>query len=188
MSVFTLAHGTAGSRWELNSMDAQQVRSRSLVFISVKVTLLNRVIFERLRKRSYYKVRLCSHHTGYLYTCIPFVPTRKLSCIEWTAEQNWIRSFTHFKHRAGVVDRGGQSSLLNMYFHLSGSSPPFTLFQSVTQNLSNIWHSICEIGVASRSFAPSQKFRRNHRSCVWTEALSGMKWIQYVHSLRQKRH
>ena len=42
---------------------------------------------------------------------------------------------THFKHRAGVVDRGGQSSLQNIYFHLSGSSPPFTLHQSVTQSL-----------------------------------------------------
>ena len=44
-------------------------------------------------------------------------------------------------------------------------------------NLSDTWLSTLEIGAARRSFPPLQKSRRNHRSYVWTEALSGMAFV-----------
>ena len=42
-----------------------------------------------------------------------------------------------------------------------------------------VWHKTCPICHATsrparRSFAPPQKSRRNHRSCVWTEDLPGV--------------
>ena len=52
----------------------------------------------------------------------------------------------------------------------------FTLHQSVAQNLSDMKRSTFEM--ARRSFAPFQKSRQNHRSCLWTEALSGMISVQ----------
>ena len=39
--------------------------------------------------------------------------------------------------------------------------------------LSDMWPSTLKISAVC-SFAPLQKLRQNHRSCVWTEALSGM--------------
>ena len=44
-------------------------------------------------------------------------------------------------------------------------------------NLSDTWLSTLEIGAARRSFPPLQKWRQNHRSYVWTEALSGKAFV-----------
>ena len=59
---------------------------------------------------------------------------------------------------------------LNIYFLRSGSSPL-------------VWHRlypICDAPLsrsALHSFARLQKSRRNHRSCVWTEALSSIVFV-----------
>ena len=69
-----------------------------------------------------------------------------------------------------------QSSLLNNnYLSLSWfqSSQRSKNVFTLAQNLSDMWLSTLENGAARRCFAPSQKWRRNHRSCGWIEALSG---------------
>jgi len=45
------------------------------------------------------------------------------------------------------------------------------------EHLSDMWLSSLEIGTARRGYASLQKSRRNHRSYVWTEALSGMVFV-----------
>ena len=78
-----------------------------------------------------------------------------------------------------------QSSLLNIYFRLSGFQSSLLLIH-FWYSLSNcfycskVWHrtySISEAPLwrsARRSSAPLQKLHRNHRSYVWTESLYGM--------------
>ena len=79
-----------------------------------------------------------------------------------------------------------QSSLLNIYFRLSGLQPSLLLIHfrdgpNRCSHCTEVWHKtypICDTPLSRsawrRSFAPSQKSHRHSRSCVWTEALSGM--------------
>ena len=78
-----------------------------------------------------------------------------------------------------------QSSLLNIYFRLSGFQSSLLLIH-FWYSLSNcfycskVWHRTYSISEAllwrsaRRSSAPLQKLHRNHRSYVWTESLYGM--------------
>ena len=101
MSVFTLAHGTAGSRWELNSMDVQQVRSPWFYNCKGNTSQLRYFWTFKKTKLLWSRAMLTPYRIPvYLYTF--------RACIAWTAVQNWIRYFTHFKHRSGVVDRPPQ--------------------------------------------------------------------------------
>ena len=81
-----------------------------------------------------------------------------------------------------------QSSLLNIYFRFSGFQPlllsiHFRYGPSTCSHCAKVWHRtspICDAQVsraAQRSFALLQKSRRNHRSYVWTEALSSMVFV-----------
>ena len=45
------------------------------------------------------------------------------------------------------------------------------------EDLSNLWLFTLEIGMTRHSLATSQKSPQNHRSCVWTEALSYPVWF-----------
>ena len=78
-----------------------------------------------------------------------------------------------------------QSSLLNIYFRLSGFRPSLLLIYfrdgpNRCSHCTEVWHKtypICDTPLSRsswRRFAPSQKSRRHKRSSVWTEALSGM--------------
>ena len=81
-----------------------------------------------------------------------------------------------------------QSSLLNISFRLSGFQSSLLLIHfryspNTCVHCTKVWHRtypICD-GPLPRSvrhsFAPLQKSRRNHRSYMWTEALSGMAFI-----------
>ena len=81
-----------------------------------------------------------------------------------------------------------QSSLLNIYFRLSGFQSSLLLIH-FRYSLNTCWHCtkvchrtypICDGPLPRslrRSFAPLQKSRHNHDSYVWTEALSGMAFI-----------
>ena len=72
---------------------------------------------------------------------------------------------------------GFHSSLLLIHFRYGPNTYLFTLHQSVAQNPSVMRVTVDDSPFsrwAWRSFASLQKSRRNHRSCVWTEALSGM--------------
>ena len=97
------------------------------------------------------------------------------SGILWTVTaQNWNKSFTNIKHRAGAVGREG---LVNWIFPSISVGPSlfptyslplrpeylFTPHQSEAQNLSDIWRSTFEI--SRRSFAPLQY--RNSAKNQW---------------------
>ena len=123
--------------------------------------------------------------------------------------QNWNKSFTHIKHRAGGVlaERFLRSSLLNIYFRLSGSAvlfPIYSLFLRseytcslsskvwVTQNLvSDMRRSTFEIGATQLHFviqiAPRSPFLCKKRcpapsSIVFLRRKSYSAWCK--HSLK----
>ena len=115
----------------------------------------------------------------------------KPSDIVWTARA-WggtSRSHTSNIVPAKLAERVWcpkfQSSLLNIYFRLSGFQPSLLLIYfrdgpNSCSHCTEVWHKTYPIydtplpRSAWRRFAPSQKSHRHNRSSVWTEALSGM--------------
>ena len=93
------------------------------------------------------------------------VPRRLAERVWWTKFQSPLPN---------ICSRlsGFQSSLLLIYFRDGPNR--CSLHQSMAQNLSDMWRSTFRDRPALRSFAPSQKTRCHNRSCVWTDALSGM--------------
>ena len=91
----------------------------------------------------------------------------------WPIKRSWWTKF--------------ESSLLNIYFRLSGFQflPLLIQFQygmnACSHCYTKVWHTaflICDTPLLSRlaqhSFTPVQKSPPNHLSYVWTEALTGM--------------
>jgi len=76
---------------------------------------------------------ICCTHLGYNHT---------IGNIMKSNDSDWSKSFTHIEHRAGAIGREGlvpakfQSSLLNIYFRLSGPSCRSYLFTSATARIS----------------------------------------------------
>ena len=118
---------------------------------------------------------------------------RELTVVWTTRVQKWNKWFG--SHTSNIVsDRldvrvwwtTSQSSLLNIYFRLSGLQPSLLLIHfrdgpNRCSHCTEVWHKtypICDTPLSRsawrRSFAPSQKSHRHGRSCMWTEALSGM--------------
>ena len=115
--------------------------------------------------------------------------TKSDPAVAWTATaQNWKKSFTHMEHRSEAVGREGLVLLIPML--TSEYLPPSQWVPVLAPNyfplrseyqFTLVWHRtypICDAPTsrsAWHSFALLQKSRqRNHRCCVWTEALSGM--------------
>ena len=74
-----------------------------------------------------------------------------------------------------------QSSLLDIYFRLSGFQPSILLIYffdgpNRCSHCTKIWQKTYSRS-ARRRFAPSQKSRRHNSFYVWTEALSGMIFV-----------
>ena len=79
------------------------------------------------------------------------------------------------------------SSLLNIYIRLSGIQSLLRIRYDpdACSHCTKMWHQkmsypVCVVTLqrsARRGFAPIQKSCRNHRSCVWKEALSGMVFV-----------
>ena len=111
----------------------------------------------------------------------------------WTATaQNWSKSVTHIERRAGAVGPRGFGKLNPsphswIFTSVSGdSSSRFYLFTSATVRIAVhstpkcgtepiryvTLHFLDGRGAARCSFTPLHKFRQNHRSHVWTEAVS----------------
>ena len=103
------------------------------------------------------------------------------------------KPYTHIEHPAGTVGQGDwctkcHSSLLNIYFRLSGSysftsaEQVFTLHRSVAQNLSDMWRSTFEIGSAQLRFvteiAPLEQFLCVNRSPIRYDFRGGAKAIR----------
>ena len=114
----------------------------------------------------------------------------------WTATgQTGSRSHTSNIVPVGLAERiwwtKPQSSLLNIYFRLSGFQSSFLLIHlygtlygtNTSSNCTKAWHRtspICDSSLkrsARRSIVPLQKSRRNHHSYVGTEALSGKVFV-----------
>ena len=103
----------------------------------------------------------------------------------WTVTaDNWNRTW--------AVERvwwtKSQSTLLNIYFRLSGFQSSLLLIHfryspNTSWHFTKVWHRTyptCDSPLprsVRHSFAPLQKSRRNHRSYMWTEALSCMAFI-----------
>ena len=127
--------------------------------------------------------RLCSYDTGQLF--VPFVQTRKAIGMVWTVTvQNWNKSFSRW-HRTSCRNgwpRGFGSLIPNpltpeylfrvpvlflTYLFPLRSKYLHTTPKCGRQNLYDVWRTTFKIGAAQL-----QKWRQNHRSYVWTEALS----------------
>ena len=102
--------------------------------------------------------------------------TRRTACQRgWPIKKSWWTKF--------------ESSLLNIYFHLSGFQFLLLLIQfqygmnACSHCYTKVWHRaflICDAPLsrlAQHSFAPVQKSPPNHLSYVWTEALTGMVFV-----------
>ena len=81
-----------------------------------------------------------------------------------------------------------QSSLLDIYFRLSGFQPSLLLIHfrhgpNRCSHCTEVWQKtfpVCDTPLsrsAGRRFAPSQKSHRHNRSCMWTGTLSGMIFV-----------
>ena len=106
----------------------------------------------------------------------------------------WHKSFTHIEHVARAVGPEAwytkfHSSLLNICFRLSGYQTAFLLIYfrdgpkkfSHCTKVSRKTYPICDAPLsrsARRIFAPSQKSRRCNNSCVWTEVLSEIVFVE----------
>ena len=125
------------------------------------------------------RTELCSHNIQWSKHTSSILPG-------WLAGEVWCiksQSFTFIYVRPS----GFQSPLLLIYFlmvytNIISHAAVFvsrqkrlcmTLKLGVAKNRSDVWRSTFTMGVAWRSFAPLQKLRWNHRSHMWTEALSG---------------
>ena len=99
--------------------------------------------------------------------------THRTACQSgWPIKRSWWTKF--------------ESSLLNIYFRLSGFQFLLLLIQfqygmnACSHCYTKVWHIaflICDAllsRLAEHSFAPVQKSPPNHLSYVWTEALTGM--------------
>ena len=109
----------------------------------------------------------------------------------WTVTvQNWNESFTHIEHRAEAVGQEGlvnwipvlapEDLLPSQWISVLAPTFHFRHGPNTCTLCTKLWHRtypICDTPLwksARRSFAPSQKSRRNHCSYVWTDALSGI--------------
>ena len=132
-------------------------------------------------------------------TCSPYPIAFRVDMKYYTVlyEQQRHRTGTSCSHTSNNVPQRlaervlwtkSQSSLLNIYFRFSGFQSlllliHFRCFPNTCSHCTKVWHRtspICDAPlsrVAKRSFAPLQKSRRNHRSYVWTEALSSMVFV-----------
>ena len=115
-----------------------------------------------------------------------------LSGIVWAATSQWLEQVVNI-HPAGTVGQEGLmnrkslSSLLNIYIRLSGIQSLLRIRYDpdACSHCTKMWHQKMSYPVfvatlqrsARRGFAPIQKSCRNHRSCVWKEALSGMVFV-----------
>ena len=114
-----------------------------------------------------------------------------LSGIVWAATSQWLEQVVNI-HPAGAVGREGLMNQIPVltpeYLHPSQWNPvlaPNPLDPDACSHCTKMWHQkmsypVCVATLqrsARRGFAPIQKSCRNHRSCVWKEALSGMVFV-----------
>ena len=117
--------------------------------------------------------------------------------IVWmVTEYNWKKSLTHIEDRAESVDREGLVNLIPVltpeYLLPSQWIPVLPPIYSLPlrSDCTKVWNRIYPtrdapfLGSGRRSFAPSQKWRQNHRSYVRTEVLSS---IIFVRTQKQSR-
>ena len=120
---------------------------------------------------------------------------RRQSGIVWTATALGSTSRSHISNilLARLAQRAWctkfHSSLLNIYFRLSGYQTAFLLIYfrdgpkkcSHCTKVSHKTYPICDAPLsrsARRIFAPSQKSRHCNNSCVWTEVLSEIVFVE----------
>ena len=113
--------------------------------------------------------------------------------------RDWNKSFTHIAVapkrlavRVWCSVLANTQSLLAMSFRLGGFQTSFLLInvRYGPNTFTKMWrrtYPICEASIsrsAPLSLKPLQKSRRNHRSYVWTEAISGYGFIADARAIR----
>ena len=114
-----------------------------------------------------------------------------LSGIVWAATSQWLEQVVNIHPPERLAEKvwwtKSLSSLLNIYIRLSGIQSLLRIRYDpdACSHCTKMWQRHIQDSSfsdtlqrsARRGFAPIQKSCRDHRPCVWTEALSGMVFV-----------